>query len=103
VSRRGWIYVFGGIAALVVVGLAVGLTLGLSGGKKSTMSHAGYARLWTSTSVGSQQAAVLKRWPKPYNVYHDGFSNQCYEWSDYPAYLYNLCFKKGILITKSLA
>jgi hypothetical protein len=103
VSRRAWTIVIASLCGLVVVGLAVGLTLGLTGGKQTKLDHAGYARLWTTTSVGSQQAAVLKRWPKPYSVYHDGFANQCYEWSDYPAYLYNLCFKKGVLITKSLA
>ena len=93
-----------GAATFVVVGVAVGLTLVLTaGGTKPAVTHVAYARLWTKTIIGTPRATVLGTWPKPYQTYPDGFKNQCFEWWDRPFSLYNLCFKKGVLVTKSIA
>jgi hypothetical protein len=92
------------VVALVAV-LAGGLVYAFAGGGKSetTLNHVAYARLWTKTTRGTPVATVLGSWPAPYQTYHDGFQNMCYEWWDSPVRLYNLCFKKGVLVTKSFA
>jgi hypothetical protein len=90
--------------SVVVIGVAVGLAVGLSGGgSKPTLTHVAYARLWTRTVIGTPRTTVLSNWPKPYQTYPDGFKNQCFEWWDRPLSLYNLCFRKGVLVTKSIA
>jgi hypothetical protein len=74
-----------------------------SGGSTPQLNHVAYARLWIKTSLGSRQDVVLPEWPKPYQTYSDGTKNECYEWWDRPLSLYNLCFKKGVLVAKSIA
>jgi len=101
-----------GVAGLAVVGIAVGLSLALIGGGGSKqLTHADFVRLWQGTNVGEPAAAVLARWPKtPYQHYSDSAGNDCYEFADasapghgsMPQNLYNLCFKHGVLLTKTL-
>ena len=46
---------------------------------------------------------MLARWPKkPYQHYVDNLKDECFEWQDKPLYLYNLCFKGGVLRSKEL-
>jgi hypothetical protein len=102
-SKTKWRLV--GVATFaVVVGLVVGLTIWLTGGstKPGKLSHVAYARLWSRTSIGSPMDKVLGQWPKPYQIYPDSSRNHCFEWWDRPFILYNLCFNKGVLVTKSL-
>jgi hypothetical protein len=109
--KRWWLAI--GAAAVAAAGLAVGLSLALTGGGGGERSdggggpkqpsHADYEVLWDETHVGDAKAAVLARWPKvPYQHYHDNLKDDCYEWSDEPNYLYNLCFKDGVLRLKTL-
>ena len=96
-----WFFLIAGLAA---GGLAVGLTLWLTrGGAKPPPSHEEYALLFRTAARRQSQSAVLKRWPEPYNTYHDGGGNRCYEWFDKGVALYNLCFKNGKLFSKELA
>ena len=94
-------------ASVIALGVVVAIVLAIvltSGGKSArSLNHVAYARLWTKTTKGSPIAQVLGDWPAPYQTYHDGFKNLCYEWWDRPVNLYNLCFKKGVLVTKSIA
>jgi hypothetical protein len=96
---------------LASIGLAAGLVVWLTGGssEKQTLSHAAYMQLFVRATPGKTTTAVLDTWPKPpYQDYHDGFQNHCYEWIDkaialQSIRLYNLCFKHGKLVSKSLA
>jgi hypothetical protein len=93
-----------GVSAVVLVGVVVALVVGLGGGSsKPALTHVAFARLWTRTVIGTPRNTVLSSWPKPYQTYPDGFRNQCFEWWDKPLSLYNLCFHKGVLVTKSIA
>ena len=84
------------------LGLSLAFTGGGGGGPKQ-LSHADYEELWVGTHIGEPKAAVLARWPKvPYQHYTDNLKDDCYEWSDEPSYLYNLCFKDGVLRLKTL-
>jgi len=87
----------------IIVAVALVVVLTKSDSKPQELNHVAYARLWSGTAVGTQLDTVLAKWPEPYQTYSDGFKNQCYEWWDKPLSLYNLCFKKGVLVTKSLA
>jgi hypothetical protein len=103
-SKTRW-RVASGAVALVVVALAAGLTAFLtSGGGKGTKqpNAVAYAQLWSGTRIGSSMPTVLARWPKPYQKYADGSQQQCFEWWDKPTYLYNLCFKDGVLASKDI-
>jgi hypothetical protein len=100
-KERWWIAA--GAVLLAAAGLAVGLALALGGGGPKQLSHADYEKLWDDTHVGEPKEAVLARWPKvPYQHYKDNLKDDCYEWSDEPRYLYNLCFKDGVLRLKTL-
>jgi hypothetical protein len=101
--RNITIGISGGVVAVAVV-VAV-LAISLSGGssKPPGLTHLAYARLWTRTVIGTPRTTVLANWPKPYQTYPDGFKNQCFEWWDKPLSLYNLCFRRGVLVTKSIA
>jgi hypothetical protein len=107
VTRKRWRLAIGA-GAVATAGLAVGLSLALTGGGGGTsgpkqLTHADYEVLWDETHIGDAKAAVLARWPKvPYQHYHDNLKDDCYEWSDEPSYLYNLCFKDGVLRLKTL-
>ena len=93
------------MGAVLAVALVAGLTVWLTDGSKpKTLDHVGYARLWTRTSIGTRMNVVLGQWPKPYQVYHDGYMHRCYEWWDKPLFLYNLCFDRsnGLLVNKEL-
>jgi hypothetical protein len=57
------------------------------------------ATLFRATIVKRTPIGILRKWPKPYQVYHDQFSNRCYEWKS-GRLLYNLCFKDGLLALK---
>ena len=102
--KRWWLTI--AAAAVAAAGLAVGLALALSGGdgggKKKEVSHADYEILWDETHLGDPKRAVLDRWPVPYQHYKDNLKDDCYEWADRPHYLYNLCFKDGVLRLKTL-
>jgi len=104
-TRRRW-WVAGGVAALAAAGLAVGLTLAFTGGGSSgppkNPTHADYEVLWDESHVGDPKASVLSRWPPAYQHYKDNLKDDCYEWADKPHYLYNLCFKNGVLRLKTL-
>jgi hypothetical protein len=71
--------------------------------RPSSLTHLGYATLWQETVAGHTKITILNKWPKPYQHYSDGTGNDCYEWDDKPLRLYNLCFKNGLLVSKSLA
>ena len=102
--KRWWLAI--GAVVVAAAALAVGLSLALTGGGGSgskQLSHADYEELWRGTHVGDTKEAVLARWPKvPYQHYTDNLQDDCYEWSDEPSYLYNLCFKDGVLRLKTL-
>jgi hypothetical protein len=108
VTRNRWLAL--GAAAVAAAGLAVGLSLAFTGGGgdgggdgTKQLSHADYEVLWDETHIGDPKAEVLARWPKvPYQHYQDNLKDDCYEWSDEPNYLYNLCFKDGVLRLKTL-
>ena len=91
-------------AAVVVVGLAVGLTVWLTNGSSEPAppTHQAYQQLFTSAVVRQTRIAVLDKWPKPYQTYHDSYKHQCYEWWDKPVALYSLCFKDGTLVNKDI-
>ncbi len=91
---------------LVLAGLAAGLTVALTSSSASTtVSHKEYAQLFASATIAQTKITVLNQWPKPYQIYHDGFFHRCYEWYDKPLFLYNLCFDRstGLLVNKELA
>ena len=104
-KKRWWLAI--GAVVVAAAALAVGLSLALTGGGGGSgpkqLSHADYEELWRGTHVGDTKEAVLARWPKvPYQHYTDNLQDDCYEWSDEPSYLYNLCFKDGVLRLKTL-
>jgi hypothetical protein len=105
-SRRTIVFLVIGIVTLLALagGLAAWLT---SGSSSSTASHAEYARLFESAVLGKTTVSeVEKSWPQPpYQNFHDGTGNHCFEWFDKPAVgngiLYDLCFgKNGVLVSK---
>jgi hypothetical protein len=103
-TRRRW-WLAGGAVVVAAAGLAVGLALALSGGSgggKKQVTHADYEVLWDETHVGDPKQDVLARWPAAYQHYKDNLKDDCYEWADKPHYLYNLCFKDGVLRLKTL-
>jgi len=57
------------------------------------------AALFRATAVRKTRTNILQKFPKPYQVYHDQFSDRCYEWKS-GRLLYNLCFKNGLLVLK---
>ena len=100
------------IAVSGVVGIAVALALvgwlvasrdNSASDRLASLSHSGYAQLWQQAVAGHSTTQILNDWPKPYQHYSDGSGNDCYEWDDKPVRLYNLCFKHGVLVSKSLA
>jgi hypothetical protein len=106
-TTRRWLAV--GAVVSVAAAAAVALTITLTGGGgqnepgSGQLSHAEFARLWQETHVGESREAVLARWPKPaYQHYTDNLKDDCFEWSDKPVYLYNLCFFGGVLRSKDL-
>jgi hypothetical protein len=92
------------VAALAVIALAAGLTIWLTRGSSEPAppTHQAYAALFASTQISITKISVLKNWPKPYQIYHDSYQHQCYEWWDKGAALYSLCFKKGTLVNKDI-
>jgi hypothetical protein len=93
-------------AVVVVAGLAAGLAIALTSSSASTtVSHKEYAQLFAKATVMHTKITVLNDWPKPYQIYHDGYLHRCYEWWDKPLFLYNLCFDRsnGLLVNKELA
>jgi hypothetical protein len=111
-ARARWRRLTARAAVVVVVVVAAGLSVFIATGAKPAVqpNHAAYQKLWNGTRVGSSMSSVLARWPSPpYERYTDGAKNRCFEWLDRSktghklSYLYNLCFKNGILATKSLA
>jgi hypothetical protein len=103
--RRWWLAIGVGLIAVAAVALAVALA---GNGdpeqlESKQVSHEDFARLFAETRVGDEQDATLARWPiDPYQHYADNLADDCYEWSDTPLYLYNLCFKDGVLRTKDI-
>lgn len=105
------------VAGLLIV-LAVALVIGTGGSSGKTAASpatsvsdttpadeiapadAGhYAALFASLEVGKTTIGILKKWPKPYQDYHDQFGEHCYEWKA-ARLLYDLCFKKNVLALK---
>jgi hypothetical protein len=108
-TRRRWWLVLA--AVLAAAGLAVGLSLALTGGggggAPRRLTHDDYKQLWAKTHVGEPKKDVLAQWPAPYQHYVDNLKDDCYEWSDrvpgqQPLELYNLCFRNGVLRLKAL-
>jgi hypothetical protein len=104
--RRRWLLAIGiGVIAVAAVALVLAFT-----GNEDTpqleskqFSHEDFARLFAETREGDDKDAVLRRWPiDPYQHYRDNLADDCYEWSDTPLYLYNLCFTEGVLRTKDI-
>ena len=117
-ENRGRIIVVAGAAGALAVALAIGIWLGtrdddtqtattnrtttstsLAGSQVAPPDAAHIATLFQDTTVKKTRIEILRKWPKPYQVYHDQFSNHCYEWKS-GRMLYNLCFKKGLLTLK---
>jgi hypothetical protein len=101
-TKAKWTLVGATTTVVAAVAIVLAITLGGSSSKPK-LSHVAYARLWTRTVIGASRETVLGDWPTPYQSYPDGFKNQCFEWWDRPFSLYNLCFRKGVLVTKSIA
>jgi hypothetical protein len=120
-SLRGRI-AFALVAVAAVVGTAVGVVLAFSGGGKSAstgttsvtggqqgkqISHQAYLLLYAHAVLGKTPISVVSQWPAPYQIYKDGTQAQCYEWYERPprpntnGALFDLCFKKGILVSKT--
>jgi len=114
------LWLVAGGALVAAAGIAAALSLALRSGDGATggstggstdggaapgqLSHAAYRDLWQNTHIGDAQEALLERWPSPpYQHYKDSLNDDCYEWSDEPAYLYNLCFSNGVLRLKELS
>ena len=100
------------VAVSAVAAAAIGIGIGFwisSGGSTSSADRAGsgtpvgYGGLWQQAVAGKTRIDVLSQWPKPYQHYSDGTADDCYEWYQKPVKLYNLCFKNGVLASKSLA
>src|SRR5437879_12510371 len=96
-------------ATVAAFGLRIGLPVGLRSGDKGKapavgkLTHAQYAHLYKSATIGTTPIAVLDQWPKPpYQRYHDGKGDLCFEWFDKPVALYNLCFKDDVLVDKAI-
>ena len=105
--RRTRAKIIGGvIAVLVVVGIVLTGADLLSSSARTpsaiTFDHMRYVRSFDSTTIGKTRISLLVQWPKPYQSYHDQSGHSCFEWWDKPLNLYNLCFRKGVLITKSI-
>ena len=105
-TRNRWVAVGAATAAAVAAAVVIPLALtgGSSGPKRSDqLSHDDFEALWDASHLGDSKQAVLARWPvDPYQHYTDNLKDDCYEWSDEPSYLYNLCFKDGVLRLKTL-
>ena len=103
--RRWWLAIGIGLIAVAAVTLALTLTRNEDPGQLESkqLSHEDFARLFAETREGDEKDAVLGRWPSdPYQHYRDNLADDCYEWSDTPLYLYNLCFTQGVLRTKDI-
>jgi len=107
-SNRWWLAI---VVVIVAAAAAVALALTQTGGggakerpRSDEMTHSDYALLWQQTRVGEAKNVVLARWPTPpYQHYKDNLKDDCFEWSDEPVYLYNLCFINGVLRSKDLS
>jgi hypothetical protein len=100
-SRR-WLLVVLAIVVVVAVAAGVSAWLATRGSSEPQLTHRDYAALFGSAVVHQTKIAFIKKWPKPYQVYHDSYQHQCYEWYDKPIALYSLCFKNGTLVNKDL-
>jgi hypothetical protein len=118
-ENRGRIFAAAAAAAALVVVLVVGIWLAtrdddpqqaaatnpttastsLARSEVAAADAARIAALFRGTTVKKTRIEILRKWPKPYQIYHDQFSNHCYEWKS-GRMLYNLCFKKGLLALK---
>jgi hypothetical protein len=66
-------------------------------------SHAELREMYLAAVPGKTRVGVVSSWPNPpYQKYHDNFSDTCYQWLDKPVALYNLCFKHGTLVIKTI-
>jgi hypothetical protein len=118
-ENRGRIMLVAAAAGALVVVLAIGIWLAtrdddtaqtattnrttastsLTRSEVAPSDSARIAALFRGATLKKTRIEVLRKWPKPYQVYHDQFSNHCYEWKS-GRMLYNLCFKKGLLTLK---
>jgi hypothetical protein len=105
-TRKRW-WLVAGVAVLAVaaaVGLSIVLTGGGGGKQQASTAEppAGpdWEQLYRESRVGAKETAVLALWPKiPYQHYSDNLKDDCYEWQG--DNLYNLCFKGGVLKSKT--
>jgi hypothetical protein len=101
--KRWWLLI--GAVVVVVAAVGVGVTLALTGSGDNGQPTAAappatLEGLYAQTKVGAKEADVLARWPKiPYQHYKDNLQDDCYEWQG--ENLYNLCFKNGVLASKT--
>jgi hypothetical protein len=103
--RRWWLAIGVGLIAVAAVALVLALTGTEDAPQRESkeFSHEDFAKVFAQTRVGDEMDATLARWPiDPYQHYPDNLADDCYEWSDTPLYLYNLCFKDGVLRTKDI-
>jgi hypothetical protein len=61
--------------------------------------RARYRKLFKSMKVGTTRIEILSKWPKPYQDFPDQFGDRCVEWK-MGRILYDLCFKKDVLVLK---
>jgi hypothetical protein len=89
------------LVAAVAAGLSLGLTRGGGGPSgNDTATGLSWAQRFTDSRIGGKMDAVLALWPKiPYQHYSDNLKDDCYEWQG--DNLYDLCFKHGVLRTKT--
>jgi hypothetical protein len=101
-SSRRWIFVAIAVVVVVAIAAALGGWLATRGSSEPQLNHRAYAALFGSAVVHQTKIDFIKKWPKPYQIYHDSYQHQCYEWYDKPIALYSLCFKDGTLVNKDL-
>ncbi len=101
-SSRTKLFIALGIVAVVAVAAGLATWLVTRDSSKPQLTHRDYAALFGSAVVRQTKIAFIKQWPKPYQIYHDSYQHQCYEWYDKPIALYSLCFKDGTLVNKDL-
>jgi len=107
-TNRWWLAIVVAILAAAAVAALALTRMGGGGAKQQPrseeMTHSDYALVWQQTRVGEAKDVVLARWPTPpYQHYKDNLKDDCFEWSDEPVYLYNLCFIGGVLRSKDLS
>jgi hypothetical protein len=101
-SSRRWLWIALAIVVVVAIVAGVGGWLATRGSSEPQLDHRQFAALFGGAVLHQTTIDYIKKWPKPYQIYHDSYQHQCYEWYDKPIALYSLCFKNGTLVNKDL-